>query len=122
MTSDSGGDSSGDWRPDKRPDTRTRLSILFAICVTINTCILSREPRPAQRGGYYEKSLIKIAAVLPHCVFLLPLEGSSRRKKQDEGYRSALGLHKVVSQPCHGSVQYWYRFTYDSRSKTLLQK
>ena len=56
MTSDSRrGDSSGDWRPDKRPDTRTRVSILFAICVTINTCILSREPRPTQRGGYYEK-------------------------------------------------------------------
>ena len=40
MTSDSGGgDSSRDRRPDKRPDTHTRLSILFAICVTIRTCI-----------------------------------------------------------------------------------
>ena len=103
MTSDSGGgDSSGDRRPDKRPDTHTRLSILFAICVTMHTCILSRERRPAQLGGYCEKSLIKIVAVLPHCVFLLPLEGSSWRKKQDEEYRSAVGLHKVVSQPCHG--------------------
>ena len=40
-----------------------------------------------------------------NCLFLLPLGGSSRRNK-DEEYRSTLGLHMVVSQPCHGSVQY----------------
>ena len=40
------------------------------------------------------------------------------RNEQDKEYRSALGLHKVVSQSFRGSVQYYYHF-YDSRSKTL---
>ena len=69
------------------------------------TCILSREPHPAQRGGYCEKLLTETAAVITHCAFLLPLGGSSRQKKQDKEYRSALGLHKVVSQLFHVSAQ-----------------
>ena len=47
------------------------------------TCILSRGPRPAQRGGYCEKSLTEAAGVVTHCVFHLPLGGSSRRNKED---------------------------------------
>ena len=104
-----GGGLSGDRRRDR--DTRSARSY---------TCILPREPRPAQRGRGCKKSLTETAAVVTHCVFLLPLGGSSRRNKQDKGYRSALGLHKVVSQPMHGLVQYYYHFIYDSRSKTLL--
>ena len=69
------------------------------------TCILSRKPRPTQRGRDYEQSVTKTAAVVTRCVFLLPLGGSSRRNKQDKEYRSALGLHKVVSQLFRGSVQ-----------------
>ena len=45
---------------------------------------LSREPHPAQRGGYCERSLTKAAAIVTHCVFLLPLGESSRRNKGDE--------------------------------------
>ena len=84
------------------------------------TCILSREPRLAQCGKNCEKSLTETVAVVTHCVFLLPFGGSSRRDKQDKEYRSALGLHKVVSQPFHHSVQYYFNFIYDSRSKNLL--
>ena len=68
---------------------------------------LSRKPRPAQHGRDCEKSVNETAAVVTHCVFLLPLGGSSRRNKQDKEDRSALGLHNVVSQPFRGSVQYY---------------
>ena len=47
------------------------------------------------------------------CVFLLPLGGSTRRNKHGKEYRSALSLHKVVSQPFHGSVQCYYHVIYD---------
>ena len=104
-----GGGSSRDRRRDR--DARSACSY---------TCILFREPCLAQRGGYCKKSLTETAAVVTHCVFLLPLGGSSRRNMQGEEYRSALGLHKIVSQPFHGLVQYYYNLIYDSRSKTLL--
>ena len=104
-----GGGVAGDRRRDK--DARFARNC---------TRILFREPRPAQCGGNYEKPLTKIAAVVTHCVFLLPLGRSSRRNKQDKEYRSVFGLHKVVPQPFHSSVQYYYHFIYDSRSKTLL--
>ena len=48
------------------------------------TCILSQKPRPAQRGGNGGNSLTETAAVVTHCVFLLPPVGSSRRHKGDE--------------------------------------
>ena len=51
------------------------------------THILSQEPRPAEHGGYCEKSLTEAAALVAHCVFLLPLGGSSRRNKEDESIR-----------------------------------
>ena len=74
MTSDSGrGGSSGIRRRDR--DARSAGSY---------TCILSRKPRPAQRGRNCEKSLTETAAVVTHCVFLLPPAGSSRRHKEDE--------------------------------------
>ena len=75
MTSDSEGrgGSSGDRRRDR--DARSARSY---------TCILSREPHPAQRGRNCEKLLTEIAAVVTHCVFLLPLGVSSRRNKEDE--------------------------------------
>ena len=110
MTGDSGrGGSSGIRRRDR--DARSARSY---------TSILSREPRPAQHGRNCDKSLTETAAIVTHCMFLLPLGGLSRRNKQDKEYRSALGLHKVVSQPFRGSVQYYYHFIYDSRSKALL--
>ena len=104
-----GGGSSQDRRRDK--DARSARDYTF---------ILSREPRPVNPGGYCEKSLTETAAIVMHCVFLLPLGGSSRWNKQNKECRSVLGLHKVVSQPFHGSVQYSYHFIYESRSKTLL--
>ena len=110
MTSNSGGGGlSGDRRRDK--DARSARSY---------TCILPREPRPAQRGRNCEKSLTETAAVVTNFVFLLPLGGSLRRNKQDKKYRSALGLHKVVSLPIHDLVQYYYHYIHDSRSKALL--
>ena len=109
MTSDLGrGGSSGIRRRNR--DARSARSF---------TCILSREPHPAQRGRNCEKSLTETAAVVMHGVFLRPLRGSSRRDKQDKEYRSALGLRKAVSQLIHGSIQYYNNFIYDSRSKTL---
>ena len=62
------------------------------------------------------------AAIVAHCVFPLPLRGSSQRNKEDEKYLSTLDLHRVVSQRCHGSVQWYYHFIYDSRGKTLVLK
>ena len=47
-------------------------------------CILFQKPRPAQRGRNCEKSLTETAALVTHCVFLLPSVGSSRRHKEDE--------------------------------------
>ena len=74
MTSDSGqGGSSEIWRRDR--DARSARSY---------TCIISQKPRPAQRGRNCEKSLTETAAVVMHCVFLLPPVGSSRRHKEDE--------------------------------------
>ena len=74
MTSDSGrGDSIGIRRRDR--DARSARSY---------TCILSQKPRPAQRGRNCEKSLTETAAVVTHCVFLLPPVGSSRRHKENE--------------------------------------
>ena len=74
MTSDSGrGGSSGiRWR-DR--DARSARSC---------TCILSQKPRPAQRGRNCEKSLTETAAVVIHCMFLLPPVGSSWQHKEDE--------------------------------------
>ena len=65
-----GGGSSADRRRDK--DARSTRSY---------TRILSRESRPAQRGGNCEKSLTETAAIVTHCVILLPFGGSSRRNK-----------------------------------------
>ena len=48
------------------------------------TCMLSQKPRPAQRGRNCKKSLTETAAVVTHCVFLLPPVGSSRRHKEQE--------------------------------------
>ena len=94
MTGDSGrGGSSRIRRRDR--DVRSARSY---------TSILSREPRPAQHERSCDKSLTETAAVVTHCMFLLPPAGLSRRNKQDKGYKSALGLHKVVSQPFRGSV------------------
>ena len=45
------------------------------------TRILSRESSPAQREGNCEKSSTETAAVVTHCVILLPFGGSSRRNK-----------------------------------------
>ena len=74
MTSDSGrGGSSGIRRRDRH--ARSARSY---------TCILSQKPRPAQHGRNCEKSLTETAAVVTHCVFLLPPVGSSRRHKEDE--------------------------------------
>ena len=104
MTSDLGrGGSSGIRRRDR--DARSARSY---------TCILFREPRPAQCGRNYEKSLTETAAVVTHCVFLPSFGGSSRRNKQDKENMSALGLHKVVSQPIHGLVHYFYLFIFKS--------
>ena len=79
------------------------------------TCILSQKPRPAQRVRNREKAPTETAAVVTHCVFLLPLGGSSRRDKQGEGYRSALGLHPMVRY----SIAI---ILYDSRSSITLER
>ena len=68
--SDLGGGSSADRRRDK--DARSTRSY---------TRILSRESYPAQRGGNCEKSLTETAAVVTHCMILLPFGGSSGRNK-----------------------------------------
>ena len=74
MTSDSGwGGSSGIRRRDR--DARSARSY---------TCSLSQKPRPAQRGRNCEKPLTETAAVVTHCVFLLPPVGPSRRHREDE--------------------------------------
>ena len=85
-----------------------------------STYLSSREPRPVQRRGYYEKSLTVATIVVAYRVFSFPLGGSSQRNKEDEEYQSTIGSHRVLSQRCHCSVQYYYHFIYDSRSKTLL--
>ena len=82
MTSDSGGRGSSG---DRRRDNDARSARGYA-------CILSREPRPAQRGGNCEKSLTETAAVVTHCVFILPLGGSSGRNKQNKEYRGQLSV------------------------------
>ena len=73
MTSDSGRGSSGIRRRDR--DARSARSYTY---------ILSQKPRLVQRGRNCEKSLTETAAVVTHCVFLLPPVGSSRRHKEDE--------------------------------------
>ena len=108
MTSDSGRGGCPEFRSEI--ETRDLRAVILAF--------LSLKPRQDQRGRNCEQSLAKTAAVGTHCVFVLPLEGSLRRNKQDKEYRSALGLHKVLSQSFRGSVQYYYHF-YDSRSKNL---
>ena len=100
MTSDSErGDPSGIRRRDRDPRSARNYN-----------CVISREPRPAQHGRNCEKLLTETADVVTHCVFLFQLGGSSRRNKQDTDYRSTLGLHKVVPQPIHRLVQYYYHF------------
>ena len=73
MTSDSGWGSSGIRR--RARDARSARSYTF---------ILSRKPRPAQPGRNCEKWLTEIAAVVTHCVFLIPPAESSRQHKEDE--------------------------------------
>ena len=111
MTSDSGwGGSSRIWGRDR--DARSARSY---------TCILSQKPRPAQRGRNCEKSLAETAAVVTHCVFLLPPVGSSRRHKED----GSTGQFSVFIGYCRSDAMvYKYRTTiiirYNSRSKPLL--
>ena len=85
MTSDSGRWFSSGIRGEI--ETRDPRAVILA---------LSQKLRPAQRGRNREKAPTETAAVVTHFVFLLPLGGSSRRDKQGEGYRSALGLHPMV--------------------------
>ena len=88
MTSDSGwGSSSGIRRRDR-----------YARSARSYTCILSRKPRPAQRGRNCEKSLTETAAVVTHCVFLFPPAGSSRRNKEDEsiGRSGAMAWYRTT--------------------------
>ena len=74
MTSDSGrGGSSGIRERDR--DARSARSYTF---------ILFQKPRPAQRRRKCDKSLTETAALVTHCVFLLPPVGSARRHKEDE--------------------------------------
>ena len=47
---------------------------------------LPRERCLAQRGGYYEKSLIVAATIVAHCVFPLPLGAFLQLDMGDEGY------------------------------------
>ena len=99
MTSDSGGEFVRRSEAIYKPEIRTRLYLHFIPGAT-----------SGPTRSYCEKSLAETAAVVTHCVFLLPLGASLRRNEQDKEYRLALGLHKVVSQPFHGSVQYNYNF------------
>ena len=74
MTSDSGREGSSGIRGET--ETQDRRAVILAF--------FFQKPRPAQRGRNCEKSLTKTAAVVTHCVFLLPSVGSSRRHKEDE--------------------------------------
>ena len=74
MTSDLGLGGCPEFRGEI--ETRDPRAVILAF--------ISRKPRPAQRGRDCEKSLNETAAVVTHCVFLLPPAGSSRRHKEDE--------------------------------------
>ena len=74
MTSDSGREGSSGIRGEiETQDTRAVILAFF-----------SQKPRPAQRGRNCEKSLTETAAVVTHCVFLLPPAGSLQRHEEDE--------------------------------------
>ena len=76
MTSESGREGSSGIRGEI--ETRDPRAVILAFY------FFSQKPRPAQRGGNGGESLTETAAVVTHCVFLLPPVGSSRRHKEDE--------------------------------------
>ena len=83
------GGSSADRRRDK--DARSTRSY---------THILSRQSRPAQRGGNCEKSLTETAAIVTHCVILLPFGGS-------EGPRGEISKTRSI-----GQLSVWIKYYY----------
>ena len=113
MTSDSGGEGGG-----KSPLSSLLLEARYT---RDYNCILSRDPPPAQRGGSYDKSLTVAAAVVAYCVFPLSTRRVFAADKEDEEYRSTLGLHRVGSQQFHLSVEdYENIYIYKQQEKTRL--
>ena len=53
-------------------------------------------------------SLTVATALVPRCVLTFAPGGSSLWNKEDEEYRSTLGLHRVGSKQCHRSSQYYF--------------
>ena len=74
-TSDSGREGSSGIRGEI--ETRDPRAVILAF-------FSPQKPRPAQRGRNCEKSLTETAAVVTHCVFLLPPVRSSRPHEEDE--------------------------------------
>ena len=103
MTSDSGRWFSSEIRGEI--ETRDPRAVILA---------LSQKLRPAQRGRNREKAPTETAAVVTHCVFLLPLGGPRG------GISKARGLGQLsVCIPWFGTVAIILN---DSRSSTTLER